>query len=101
MNSQPAISASILLQSSRTELSLKGIRISPGLASGTVWVAGDILDCSAEAHRIEPHQGQTADSCTVTLTVTRNQIGEVDPAFTEGGRVVAHQVRAASFTSTP
>jgi hypothetical protein len=38
------------------ELSLKGTRISPGLASGTVWLAGDILDCSAEIHRIEPHQ---------------------------------------------
>ena len=56
MNSQPAASASSLPQSSRTELSLKGIRISPGLASGTVWVAGDILDCSAETYRIEPHQ---------------------------------------------
>jgi phosphoenolpyruvate-protein phosphotransferase len=56
MNSQPAASASSLPQSSRTELSLKGTRISPGLASGTVWVAGDILDCSAETHRIEPHQ---------------------------------------------
>jgi phosphoenolpyruvate-protein phosphotransferase len=38
------------------ELSLRGTRISPGLASGTVWLAGDILDCSAEIHRIEPHQ---------------------------------------------
>ena len=56
MNSQPAASTSSLPHSSRTELSLKGTRISPGLASGTVWVAGDILDCSAEMHRIEPHQ---------------------------------------------
>src|ERR671922_3121415 len=56
VNSQPTGSASSLPQSSRTELSLKGTRISPGLASGTVWVAGDILDCSAETHRIEPHQ---------------------------------------------
>src|SRR4029434_2685622 len=56
MNSQPAVSGSSLPQSPRTELSLQGTRISQGLASGTVWVAGDILDCSAEAHRIEPHQ---------------------------------------------
>ena len=56
MNSQPTTSASNLPQSSRAELTLKGTRISPGLASGTVWVAGDILDCSAEMHRIEPHQ---------------------------------------------
>ncbi len=56
MNSQPVISANSLPQSSRTELNLKGIRISPGLASGTVWLAGDILDGSAEVQRIEPHQ---------------------------------------------
>ena len=56
MNSQPAASASSLRQSSRAELSLRGTRISPGLASGTVWVAGDILDCSAETYRIEPQQ---------------------------------------------
>ena len=56
MNSQPAASGSSLPQSPRTELCLQGTRISPGLAGGTVWVAGDILDCSAETHRIEPHQ---------------------------------------------
>src|SRR5262245_12066535 len=38
MNSQPAASASNLPQSLRIELSLSGTRISPGLASGTVWV---------------------------------------------------------------
>jgi phosphoenolpyruvate-protein kinase (PTS system EI component) len=56
MNSRPRASASSLPESSRTELRLRGTRISPGLASGTVWVAGDILDCSAETYRIEPHQ---------------------------------------------
>ena len=56
MNSQPTDNASSLPRLSRAELSLSGTRISPGLGSGTAWVAGDILDCSAEAHRIEPHQ---------------------------------------------
>jgi phosphoenolpyruvate-protein phosphotransferase len=38
------------------ELVLKGNRISPGLASGMVWVSGDILDFGAEAYRIQPYQ---------------------------------------------
>src|SRR5580765_4610904 len=55
MNSYPKDSATSLPlpQSSRTELSLTGTRISPGLASGTVWVTGDILDCSARMQPIE------------------------------------------------
>src|SRR5438445_10615134 len=56
MNSQPTDNASSLPRLSRAELSLSGTRISPGLGSGTAWVVGDIFDCSAEAHRIEPHQ---------------------------------------------
>src|SRR5262249_45732029 len=48
--------ASSLPQAPRIELSLRGTRISPGLASGTVWMTGDIPDCSAETHRIEPQQ---------------------------------------------
>src|SRR5215467_15184384 len=56
MNSQPAASASRRPQSSQRELTLKGTRISPGLASGTAWVLGDILDLSAEPQRIELHQ---------------------------------------------
>ncbi len=56
MDSKPVASAGSLPQSSRTQLSLKGTRISPGLACGTVWVAGDILESSAETSRIEPHQ---------------------------------------------
>jgi phosphoenolpyruvate-protein phosphotransferase len=47
MNSQSAPS---------TELSFKGLRISPGLASGTVWIASERLDRSAETYRIEPNQ---------------------------------------------
>src|SRR4029453_2011195 len=56
MNSQPTASASSLPQPSRTELSLKATRISAGLASGRGWVAGDLLDRSAETQRIEPPQ---------------------------------------------
>jgi phosphoenolpyruvate-protein phosphotransferase len=86
MNSQPAVGGSILPQSSRTELSLKGIRISPGLASGTVWVAGDILDCSAEVHRIEPHQVDTE------MERIRQAFAQVEAELEESARRVSEQI---------
>jgi hypothetical protein len=57
---------------------------------GTATISGDQI-----------HARNTTDACTVTLTLARTQSGEVDPAFTEGGDVDAHQIRSASFTSTP
>jgi phosphoenolpyruvate-protein phosphotransferase len=86
MNSQPAASASSLPQSSRTELSLKGTRISPGLASGTVWVAGDILDCSAEMHRIEPHQ------VDAEMERVRRAFVQVEAELEESARRVSEQI---------
>jgi phosphoenolpyruvate-protein phosphotransferase len=86
MNSQPAASASSLPQSSRTELSLKGTRIAPGLASGTVWVAGDILDCSAEAHRIEPHQ------VDAEMERVRRAFVQVEAELEESARRVSEQI---------
>jgi phosphoenolpyruvate-protein phosphotransferase len=86
MNSQPAGSASSLPRSSRTELSLKGIRISPGLASGTVWVAGDILDCSAEMHRIEPHQ------VDAEMERVRRAFVQVEAELEESARRVSEQI---------
>ena len=86
MNSQPAASASSLPQSPRTELSLRGTRISPGLASGTVWVTGDILDCSAETRRIEPHQ---ADS---EMDRIRRAFVQVEAELEESARRVSEQI---------
>ncbi len=86
MNSQPTASASSLPQSSRTELSLKGTRISPGLASGTVWVAGDILDCSAETHRIEPHQ------VDAEMERIRRAFAQVEAELEESARRVSEQI---------
>ncbi len=40
-------------------------------------------------------------SCTVTLTLGRSRSGAVDPAYGEGGTIVARQVRSVSLTSTP
>src|SRR5512132_434667 len=86
MSSQPAPSVSSLPQSSRTELSLKGTRISPGLASGTVWVAGDILDCSAEAHRIEPHQ------VDAEMERVRRAFVQVEAELEESARRLSEQI---------
>ena len=86
MNSQPAASASSLPQSPRTELSLQGTRISPGLASGTVWVAGDILDCSAETHRIEPHQVEAE------MERIRRAFAQVEAELEESARRLSEQI---------
>jgi len=47
------------------------------------------------------HAEHAGDSCTVTLSLGRGQMGQVDPAFPEGGRVAASQVRETTFTSKP
>jgi len=86
MNSQLAASASGLPRSSRPELSLKGTRIAPGLASGTVWVAGDILDCSAETRRIEPHQ------VDAEMERVRRAFVQVEAELEESARRVSEQI---------
>ena len=57
----------------------------------------------AEAWRWRSSYGEIAyvKTCTVSVALDRTQSGQVDPAFTEGGRVTAKQTRTASFTSTP
>ena len=86
MNSQPAAKASSLTESPRTELTLKGSRISPGLASGTVWVSGDILDCSAQTHRIEPHQ------VDAEMERIRRAFVQVEAELEESARRISEQI---------
>src|SRR5215468_2706113 len=86
MNSQPAASASRRPQLSQRELTLSGTRISPGLASGTVWVAGDILDVSAEPHRIEPHQ------VDAEMERIRRAFMQVEAELEESARRVSEQI---------
>ena len=86
MNSQPTAGASSLPQSSRTELSLKAIRISAGLASGRVWVAGDLLDRSAETQRIEPHQ------VDAEMERVRRAVLQVEAELEESARRVGEQI---------
>jgi phosphoenolpyruvate-protein phosphotransferase (PTS system enzyme I) len=56
VNGQASINASELQDQSREERTLVGTRIAPGLAMGTAWVAGDILECSAKALTINSEQ---------------------------------------------
>jgi hypothetical protein len=51
--------------------------------------------------RLQTYNGRANDSCTADVTLERDGMGEVDPAFTEGGSVLARQIRGASFTTTP
>ena len=86
MNSQRTASVSSLPQVTRAELSLRGIRISPGLASGTAWVAGDILDCSAQVHRIEPYQ------VDAEMERVRRAFMQVEAELEESARRVSEQI---------
>ena len=86
MDSRPTGGAGGLLQAARSELSLKGTRISPGLASGRVWVAGDILDRSAETHRIEPHQ------VAAEMERVRRAVIQVEAELDESARRVGEQI---------
>lgn len=53
------------------------------------------------AGTIETFMSDADKACTVDLTLTRSRSGSIDPAFTEGGNIVARQVRRKSFTSNP
>ena len=86
MNSQPTAGASSLPQRSRAELSLKATRISPGLASGRVWVAGDLLDRSAETQRIEPGQ------VDAEMERVRRAVIQVEAELEESARRVSEQI---------
>jgi phosphoenolpyruvate-protein phosphotransferase (PTS system enzyme I) len=86
MNSQPTAGASSSPPSSRTELSLKATRISAGLASGRVWVAGDLLDRSAETQRIEPHQ------VAAEMERVRRAVIQVEAELEESAHRVSEQI---------
>jgi len=86
MNSQPTAGASSSPPSSRTELSLKATRISAGLASGRVWVAGDLLDRSAETQRIEPRQ------IDAEMERVRRAVLHVEAELEESARRVGEQI---------
>jgi hypothetical protein len=56
---------------------------------------------SIEAGSIETFDADKDKTCTANFEMTRSQNGSVDPAFTEGGSVIARHVRTGGFTSAP
>ncbi|HEY1235943.1 MAG TPA: phosphoenolpyruvate--protein phosphotransferase [Candidatus Binatia bacterium] len=86
MSSEPAITRGSSSQPSPTEVILKGTRISPGLASGTLWLSGDILDCGAEPSRIEPRQVEAE------MGRIRRAFGQVEGELEESARRLSEQI---------
>jgi phosphoenolpyruvate-protein phosphotransferase len=68
------------------EKSLCGTRISPGLAMGSAWVAGDILDCSAQTARIGPER------VGHELERIRRAVLEVEAELEESARQISEQL---------
>lgn len=56
---------------------------------------------SIAAGTIDTTESKMDETCTLDLTLTRAQSGDIDSAFTEGGSIVARHVRSDSFTSAP
>jgi hypothetical protein len=53
------------------------------------------------AGSIETFDSDKDETCTVELSLSRENGGDIDGKFTEGGRIVARHVRGDSFTSAP
>jgi hypothetical protein len=65
-------------------------------------IAGDPGTVTIPAGMMTKRQGQNvADSCMVSLTVTRSHPGVLDPHFTRGGTVTGSQDRVVSMMSNP
>jgi hypothetical protein len=56
---------------------------------------------SLPAGSIDTFDSERNETCTVGVEFTRSRRGNIDSAFTEGGSIVARQVRSDGFTSTP
>ena len=69
-----------------TELRLKATRIAPGLASGRVWLASDLLDRGAKTQRIEP------DQVNAEMERLRRAVIQVEADLEESARRVSEQI---------
>src|SRR5215831_2524633 len=76
-------------QSSRRELRFKGITISPGLASGPVWVVGDILNCRGDSYSIQ------ANEVDAELQRIKTAFAQVEAELEESARRVAEELSPA------
>lgn len=76
-------------------------------ASGSC-IEGDSGDIDTDNGRFVISRGKLRlrreaddNSCDVTITITRSRPGQIDPAYGEGGRFVARQVRSVEVRSDP
>jgi hypothetical protein len=53
------------------------------------------------AGSIDTFASERNETCTVGVEFTRSRRGSIDSAFTEGGSIVARQIRSDAFSSTP
>jgi len=53
------------------------------------------------AGTIQAQNGQGADNCQITITLSRSRSGTVDPAYGKGGAITASQSRTVQVLSTP
>jgi phosphoenolpyruvate-protein phosphotransferase len=104
---QPSIDATALQDRSREERSLVGTRISPGLAMGRAWIAGDILEFSPPALRISSEQIEAEmERIRAAFLEVRTELEEsarriseqLDPKLAEIFH--AHQMMLDSFLSS-
>jgi phosphotransferase system enzyme I (PtsI) len=86
MEAPSTISLTQVPEPTRGEKSLAGRRISPGLAIGTGWVAGDILECSTQAIRIQPEQ------IGAEMERIRQAVLEVEGELEESARLISEQL---------
>ncbi|HYO95855.1 MAG TPA: hypothetical protein VER33_15140, partial [Polyangiaceae bacterium] len=64
-------------------------------------VTPDDGEATLAVGEVRTFESEANESCTVDVTLARSRGGTIDPAFTEGGRIVARQVRSDSFFSVP
>jgi hypothetical protein len=70
------------------------------LVNGTIGVDPGTLSLPAATFKKRVGTN-VADSCVVTLTMTRSKDGILDRGYGKGGSVIGKQTRSVTFTSTP
>lgn len=63
-------------------------------------IDANATDVTIAANTLLPVQGADP-SCQVTITLTRQRQGDLDPGYGHGGQIVGTQVRTVVFTSNP
>lgn len=73
----------------------------PCISAASFEVTAGAMGLIVEGGDLEASDGDADDECDVEVVMTLTRAGSADPAFEEGSRVRAHQVRRVSFRSAP